>query len=778
MATGNINLARVNISLAEFQKMSDGKYNAGEVKLSSETGLQKVNNHIHRLGANTTQISHEEVLAIKNAFVRALSSSGVDAVEIDKIRSELGLAPGFVADTQLRKRSITPLTRQQIRDIIDRNARALGEAVRAGTIRTSDQLYGGLSDKEKTRRAEKREAAATATFEDHNPDENRSITLFQELIGGTADFQIRKNRTTLLDIARQQADAVMTACNGNPSETRMCILTFTTESGAKIEMPTGLTERKFLEMIDNTCIRLSYASTPTKKTIDARWEFINLPSNERKEYFRALPDDAEGRFKARTALVSLLQEQGIDDYETLSTVNKLPLSKLKLFADSLLTTLKSLTGDDLRSVQFMRLIVGTARNASEAPYAEIAYIPALSLESYNENVKNAIALENGKLPPGVRRLLEQLRSDMHARFGDAVPVDRKLSDLASSSSVSDICTALTKEGKLATADNIREALAEKVLDQSVSDCIYKAAPGFLEKFGGGNKMQFTSLAKKVCPALVAELREARNPVEAAAAIERHSETLLKIAERMGPCTRNERKVVDLYREAFARELDVSVDSVVVKRAGTVHLELLAGSLTNTICSGELALNTEEEIDAAFAKLAADQARERAALLKKVDTLGLSPLAAKMLKRHILVIARTDKFDLDKFKTEAMKMKPQAEKAAQLIDSGASLDDICNAIGDIFKDCKDRTYDLFHKKGQLGDVGADDFFAYGVPMQIIAVDAVPGFMDKIQAFYGREDVKALDFENENSVAARAKSLRYAIDKAAEFSVDIGEAGKND
>lgn len=97
-----------------------------------------------------------------------------------------------------------------------------------------------------------RDVAATATFEDHNPDENRSITLFQELIGGTADFQTRKSRNTLLTIARQQAEAVMTACNGNPSATRECVLTFTTESGAKIEMPTGLTEKKFLEMIDNT----------------------------------------------------------------------------------------------------------------------------------------------------------------------------------------------------------------------------------------------------------------------------------------------------------------------------------------------------------------------------------------------------------------------------------------------------------------------------------------------------------------------------------------------
>ena len=120
MAVGSIDLSRVNISLAEFQKMSDGKYNAGEVKLSSETGLKKVNNHVHRLGANKVDISHEEVLAIKEAFVKALSSNGVDKKEINRVRGELGLAPDNGVDTQLHKRSITPLTRQQIREIIDR----------------------------------------------------------------------------------------------------------------------------------------------------------------------------------------------------------------------------------------------------------------------------------------------------------------------------------------------------------------------------------------------------------------------------------------------------------------------------------------------------------------------------------------------------------------------------------------------------------------------------------------------------------------------------------
>ncbi|MBQ3809489.1 MAG: hypothetical protein II839_01565 [Kiritimatiellae bacterium] len=46
-----VDLSRVNISLQQFQDISSGKYNAGEVKLESETELGKINNHVHRTGA-------------------------------------------------------------------------------------------------------------------------------------------------------------------------------------------------------------------------------------------------------------------------------------------------------------------------------------------------------------------------------------------------------------------------------------------------------------------------------------------------------------------------------------------------------------------------------------------------------------------------------------------------------------------------------------------------------------------------------------------------------
>ena len=88
-----IDLGKVNISLRQFQEISSGKFNAGEVKLASETEIGKVNSHVTMKFLNTTRMSHQEVLAIKNAFVRALKSGGVGRDELSRIREELGLSP-------------------------------------------------------------------------------------------------------------------------------------------------------------------------------------------------------------------------------------------------------------------------------------------------------------------------------------------------------------------------------------------------------------------------------------------------------------------------------------------------------------------------------------------------------------------------------------------------------------------------------------------------------------------------------------------------------------
>ena len=64
-------------------------------------------------------------MAVKAAFVKALRSGGVDREGIARVREELGLASvaeGDAVDQALGERSLKPLTRQQVREILDRYA--------------------------------------------------------------------------------------------------------------------------------------------------------------------------------------------------------------------------------------------------------------------------------------------------------------------------------------------------------------------------------------------------------------------------------------------------------------------------------------------------------------------------------------------------------------------------------------------------------------------------------------------------------------------------------
>ncbi len=92
-----IDLSRVNISLQQFQSISSGKYNAGEVKLASETKLGKVNNHVSRLGQNVVPLSHEEVMAVKTAFIKALASGGVGRFRRTRSSATSGFRAGRAA---------------------------------------------------------------------------------------------------------------------------------------------------------------------------------------------------------------------------------------------------------------------------------------------------------------------------------------------------------------------------------------------------------------------------------------------------------------------------------------------------------------------------------------------------------------------------------------------------------------------------------------------------------------------------------------------------------
>lgn len=260
-----IDLSRINISLDQFQKMATGDYNAGEVALKSQSKLTKINNHVHRLGANTQAISHEEVLAIKNAFVKALAANGVGGDEINQIRKELGLAPDETAPKALAGRSLKPLSRQQIRDIIDRNAAAIN-AARAErgekAFKTSAQLYGTnpttLHNLEQYRRAASDSVHRTMM-------ESEEIANFQKIIEGDASEVADEDRREMLKTILAQRDAIVAKAKGTPKAEGNCVLEYTTENGQKILFASSKSERETIRMLDEAYLLLAGGTNLKKR---------------------------------------------------------------------------------------------------------------------------------------------------------------------------------------------------------------------------------------------------------------------------------------------------------------------------------------------------------------------------------------------------------------------------------------------------------------------------------------------------------------------------------
>ena len=113
----------LEISLDQFSKISDGKYNAGQVgvdvKKDGTATLKKVNAHVHFTSLNTATIDPAQTLEIKEAFVKALAPHLQEAGQVDSLREELGL-PSTEGGTVSKGHAYEPLTRQEVRTILDK----------------------------------------------------------------------------------------------------------------------------------------------------------------------------------------------------------------------------------------------------------------------------------------------------------------------------------------------------------------------------------------------------------------------------------------------------------------------------------------------------------------------------------------------------------------------------------------------------------------------------------------------------------------------------------
>ena len=142
-----LDLSKLRFSLDDFQKLSKGTYNAGEFRITDSGKLDIVNNHKTWTIFNHKSVDGTDAYAIRVAFAKAMAAGGLDKNAMKTVRKALGLGPGYTLSSGT---AMTPLTRQQVRELIDANITALN-ARRApnNQLRTYDQLHAGYSVEEK-----------------------------------------------------------------------------------------------------------------------------------------------------------------------------------------------------------------------------------------------------------------------------------------------------------------------------------------------------------------------------------------------------------------------------------------------------------------------------------------------------------------------------------------------------------------------------------------------------------------------------------------------------
>ena len=762
-----IDFSNVSISIEQFQEISSGKYNAGEVRLSSENTLAKMNNHVHLWGRNVDTISHEETLSIKEAFVRALANSGVGTDALNAVRSELGLAADGKADRTLTERSLKPLSRQQIREILDRNAMAINLAKGIGTIVTDAQMHTG---EKAAIHAIKRDMTNAALEGSRKQQSSSSVALVQTLIGGDVEFQSSDDRKELLAMARSQKASILLSSNNNPSKDPNGTVTASyidSRTGytlaTKIQL--GMSEADYLEKLSDEIMRLTNGSAPSEEELDVRAEFKSLQGADRDAWLAQLSrDPAANGLKARAVAVMLLQEHGVNDFETLSLVNQLGDANALMLATSLSRASGSLQGSALlRSAEIRPFADMAASHPADVPEGSQATIPGLSAKDYNATICTGLITGSKDIPRSFSRMTYEIGQEVAARLGpDALStaLDHSADDLtAGLVDAPDVNRMVPHEGdsvSRVTADSIRpefrKCAFEKASMKLISDRVYNYAAERGMPLADANPVIKSILERT--PSLLDDMAACRSPKEAKALLD---------AMTADPRLQN-----DIVREqaingcvacadswvlmALADELDLGMsDPSMPQDVSTTLAKTAFQQTADQIRSGDIKASTIEEVRTAFNKTAAKFASERADALRSLDSFQMSPQLRNGLRTTLLRMPDPKQLDInDVF---AAARKTDFSEVVSLANAQAKPDDILAALSKFFGSVEDGAH-------AVGDPKGLDYDSGNIKSLIcqIAVDQTPGGTKAIETILARGDVQsaanAIEYQADNISSLRA------------------------
>lgn len=734
----SVNLGNVNISITEFQRISSGEHNAGEVKLANETTLDRMNHHVHATLFNGDKISHNEVIAIKEAFVKALSQNGLSQTEVNGIRQQLGLASMGARDRTLRARSITPLSRQQIRTILDQYAGKINETNPEAHIETSQELYGpnGM-DAGNVRRREN--VAAALDSKDRKLYETSTISQFQAVIAGKIDFR-PDERAEFLEIARDQLMVLMAKCGAEPRPNVDATAKFTLEGGQKMEMPTGMKEPEFAMFLEDMIVRLRGNAVPRKEELDAYAAYKKLDTAEKKEaFFARLVDDPQGGIKARAIAARILFTAGVTDHATLSVVNRLNDANALALAQQFATYAKDTPADQLRADGMLAGMSAMVANESQdVPKAGKVYIPATSGAAFNKAVVNDIKANAENLFEGFSSLVDEADSLVTEKFGQAGrPLNLTRADLFNDAYLAQAIK--TDEGAVrATPESVRADFLKAARQSAAHRIMGGALKAAYVGRGRGDECNARKITAFVGrnPEFLERLAAIDSPAAINGILQEMQGAMDDFIETFDRIKSVHEGVGDKVFARIAVKLGVPAD--VLKQNG---LDLEKFNAKSNALIYDLAKNrtltTREGYENAFDNLVNQFVQSRSDLLDKVDGWNNLPAADKnKLKLVLLNLPDVSRIDLDKFATAALGISAATLDAR--LRANASRHSIYEAMKDITAQI-----DKFAiaQMGDRSEVGQDDLRGPRMILTTLAVNLCDGLKDRINEFLSKPKVKA-------------------------------------
>ncbi len=738
----SINLSNVNITIQQFQEIASGKYNAGEVKLTSETSLGKINNHVGYGGTNNDTISHDEVLAIKDAFVRALSKSGVGVNALAEIRRRIGLAPDPLSPKALVERSIRPLSRQQIRSILDEHRDEINLATGAQTVRTHAEIYARHGDEAIARYERTRRAVNIAFMQSRNLDGNRRILDLQRVIAGDIHFCTGEDRTRLISSAEMlRAEILRLAGNGALSEDPNSTITVRKGDGSTVTLGLGMSKRDFIDKLDDRLLQLRSDRQAPQSTIDAHNEYRLAKAGGaegKANWLASLQDNPLGGFKARAVAVGMLVEFGILDNASLALLNKVSDQDAITFVSFLMTNPDSLKGQQLRdSAAFQHLVQQAAANA-QVPQNRQAYIPVPSPEEFNQELNDKLRGNLDRAPLRFKRMVDEMRSELTAAFGaEAVPANMRIGDMGVSNQ---LYTALAGDNNRLQDYATPEALKARLMPEARKECakrFFAAALTPMLKLYGLPEVVATAVTNNLFnrhPEICERLLQARNPTEASAIVGGFKNEIDEAMRRKAAVDSCKANVQGWAREEMARQMGIPVASLEGMGVNFNQLVAKASRLASKICDGEDAANTDAEIETKFRAMARAAATERATLLAQADGLeGVSPQTRDEIKRQLMMIDVVTGLDLAAIKAALGDV--HAGDLMPALEDGSARNDALNMLGTVGQRVKGAAAAYINANNGTPEL----LQAVTKIMLAIAVCDQPGLVDRLDQFMNRPEM---------------------------------------